>query len=103
MANERGLALPAVRLALERQRHLRVGQRQHAHRDPWAGCRWGALGRRPVERIGSRGVTIVSALGGPTASLAISFSPDRGMLAPPDRMAEEPGVNPRPKRTSCTS
>jgi len=45
-----------------------------------------------AERIGLRGVMILSALGGPLAFLAIWFSPVRGLVAPPERMGEGDGV-----------
>ena len=44
------------------------------------------LGGILAERIGLRGVMIVSALGGPLAFLAIWFSPVRTLLAPPERI-----------------
>ncbi len=41
-----------------------------------------------AERIGLRGVMILSAFGGPMAFLAIWFSPVRGLVSPPSRLDE---------------
>ena len=49
------------------------------------------LGGILAERIGLRGVMILSALGGPFAFVAIWFSPVRGLLAPPERMGVDEG------------
>lgn len=46
------------------------------------------LGGVLAERIGLRGVMIVSALGGPLAFVAIWCSPVRGLLVAPERLPE---------------
>ena len=89
MANERGLALPAVRLRLWNAGVISgVDSASMRTVIRGLGAVGALLGGVLAEQIGLLGVMIRSAFGGPFAFVAIRFSPAPGPLSPLERVEE---------------